>query len=142
MGVLGRISRAARLLERQLSANFANHDLQQYEFDLLATLRRAGPPYQLTAGALADASMVTSGAITNRIDRLTARGLVTREADPANRRSVLVTLTGHGRRLIDQAVAAHVARENELLGVLTTQEQDRLAQLLRKLLLSLDDTAP
>ncbi|MFC7567611.1 MarR family winged helix-turn-helix transcriptional regulator [Actinomadura namibiensis] len=99
-----------------------------------------GPPHRLTAGALSEASLVTSGAITNRIDRLTDRGLVTRETAPGNRRSVLITLTGEGRRVIDAAVADHVAGQDRLLSALAPAEREELASLLRKLLLSNGDT--
>lgn len=139
MGVVGRISRASRLLERELREHFAAHDLQPYEFDILATLRRAGSPYRLTPGALIETSMVTSGAITNRIDRLAAKGLLTRETDPDNRRSVLITLTDRGRELVDEVVASHVANELRLLEPLSPREQEQLAELLRKLLLGLGD---
>ncbi len=139
MGIVGRISRASRLLERALREHFATHDLQRYEFDILATLRRAGHPFRLTPGALIETSMVTSGAITNRIDRLAARGLVTRETDPDNRRSVLITLTARGRELVDEVVASHVANEVRLLESLNPREQEQLAELLRKLLLGLGD---
>jgi DNA-binding MarR family transcriptional regulator len=142
MGVVGRISRAARLLERRLRDNFAAHDLQSWEFDIIATLRRTGSPYRLTAGDLVDTSMVTSGAITNRIDRLVARGLVTRETDPTNRRSVLITLTNRGRELVDEVVAAHVDHEARVLAVLSAEEQDQLAGLLRTLLAGLGDASP
>jgi DNA-binding MarR family transcriptional regulator len=142
MGVVGRIQRASRLLELELRQHFATHDLQLWEFDVLGTLRRAGAPYRLTTGALVEASMVTSGAITNRIDRLAARGLVTRETDPANRRSVLVTLTDRGRELIDDIVVDHVDLETELLAPLSPTEQTRLVGLLRKLLIGLGDGSP
>lgn len=139
MGVVGRISRAARLLERELHEHFATRDLQPGEFDILATLRRAGPPYRLTAGALVDASMVSSGAITNRIDRLAAKALVTRETDPASRRRVLITITDRGRQLVDEVVVDHVALETQLLTTLSSREQQHLAGLLRKLLTGLGD---
>ncbi|MDT7725915.1 MAG: hypothetical protein QOI21_2491 [Actinomycetota bacterium] len=139
MGVVGRIQRASRILERELRTHFATHDLQLWEFDVLGTLRRAGPPYRLTTGALVEASMVTSGAITNRIDRLVARELVTRETDPANRRSVLVTLADRGRELIDEIIVDHVELEAKLLNVLSSSEQEQLAGLLRKLLIGLGD---
>lgn len=136
MGVIGRIQRATRLLDRGLQSHFATHELQLWEFDILATLRRAGG---MTAGALVESSMVTSGAITNRIDRLVARELVTREIDPANRRSVLIDLTDAGRKLIDEIVVDHLANETRLLEPLSPQEQERLAELLRKLLIGLGD---
>ena len=112
MGIIGRIQRASRRLERGLSENFARHDLQLWEFDILGTLRRAGPPYRLTAGTLSDSSMVTAGAITNRIDRLVDRGLVTRETDPHNRRSVVITLSQAGWDLIENVLVHHVARSS------------------------------
>lgn len=142
MGVVGRIQRASRLLERALSEHFAAYDLQLWEFDIIATLLRSGPPHQLTAGALGAASMVTSGAMTNRVDRLVAKQLVSRETDPANRRSVLITLTDRGRRLVGEALAGHVANEARLLDPLSGKEQQQLAALLRKLLLGLGDQPP
>ncbi len=142
MGVIGRLSRAARLLERELDDNFARFGLQSWEFDVLATLRRAGKPYRLTAGQLVNAAMVTSGAITNRIDRLVTRGLVTRDTDPTNRRSVLIALTRDGLRLVDEVVAAHVHHEHDLLTPLTPTQRTQLANLLRTLLIGLGDTGP
>lgn len=142
MGIVGRIQRASRLLERGLSEHFARHELQLWEFDILATLRRSGPPYRLTAGALSDSSMVTSGAITNRIDRLVAKSLVTRETDPGNRRSVVITLTERGWTLIDKVLTYHVANEENLLLSLSADEQQQLAALLRTLLIGLGDVSP
>ncbi|QSB12628.1 MarR family transcriptional regulator [Natronosporangium hydrolyticum] len=100
---------------------------------------RASPDAGMTAGALARFTLVTSGAVTNRLDRLVAKGYITREVDPANRRSVLVALTPAGRELIDRAVAAHVANERRILAALDHQQQDELAATLRTLLLSLGD---
>ena len=142
MGVVGRVQRASRLLERELHQHFATHELQLWEFDVLATLRRAGPPYQLTTGALVEASMVTSGAITNRLDRLVARELVTRETDPTNRRRVLVTLADRGREMIDDVLVDHLELETKLLAPLSSSEQTRLVELLRKLLIGLGDGPP
>ncbi|MGI5171619.1 MarR family winged helix-turn-helix transcriptional regulator [Spirillospora sp. CA-253888] len=139
MGVVGRIQRASRRLERGLTENFARHGLQLWEFDILGTLRRSGPPYRLSAGALSDSSMVTSGAITNRIDRLVAKGLVTRETDPDNRRSVVITLTESGWKLIEDVLDHHVTYEEQLLDCLNEQEQEQLAGLLRTLLVRLGD---
>ncbi|WP_067480022.1 MarR family winged helix-turn-helix transcriptional regulator [Actinomadura hibisca] len=139
MGVIGRVQRASRRLERGLSENFALHGLQLWEFDILGTLRRSGPPYRLTAGALSASAMVTSGAITNRIDRLVAKGLVTRETDPANRRSVAITLTESGWQVIEDVLAHHVAEEERLLAALSADERRQLAALLRTLLVGLGD---
>lgn len=139
MGVAARLMRAGRLFQREVADNFAAHDLQSWEFDILATLRRSGDPYRLTAGALVEASMVTSGAITNRIDRLETRGLVSRETDPANRRSVLITLTESGLKLIDEVVPGHIENEARVLAALSDREQDQLNKLLRKLLAGMGD---
>lgn len=136
MGIVGRIQRASRRLEHGLRAQFSGHGLQLWEFDVLATLRRAG---RLTAGELVEASMVTSGAMTNRVDRLVARDFVTRHTDPDNRRSVLIELTDLGRALIDDMLADHVDNETGLLASLTPGEQQQLAGLLRKLLTGLGD---
>jgi len=141
MGVLGRLSRVTRLAERELKALFAEFGLERGEFDVLATLRRAGAPGAMTAGALARSSMVTSGAVTNRLDRLVAKGLVTRDVDPANRRTVVVALTPGGRELIDRAVAAHLENERRILASLAPREREALAGLLRTLLLGLGDGA-
>jgi DNA-binding MarR family transcriptional regulator len=138
MGVVGRIQRASRVLERRLVENFARHGLELWEFDVLATLRRSGPPYQLTAGELSASSMVTSGAITNRVDRLVAKGLLSRETDPANRRSVVITLTTDGWNLIERVLEDHVEHERRLLGSLTVKQQQQIAGLLRTLLNALE----
>ena len=140
MGVLGRLSRASRIVEKRLHTVFADHGLQPGEFDILATLRRSADITGMSSGALAEAAMVTSGAITNRVDRLVAKNLVTRDLDPANRRVTLITLTPLGRDLIDHAVADHITNEKQILAGLTSGEQARLASLLRTLLTSLDDT--
>ncbi len=142
MGVIGRISRASVTFDRALRDNFAEYGLQRWEFDIIGTLLRSGPPYRLTAGRLTDCTMVTSGAITNRIDRLVGRGLVDRATDPDNRRSVLISLTRAGRDLANEVVAHHAAYEAELLEPLTGRERDQLAGLLRKLLTGLGDTPP
>jgi DNA-binding MarR family transcriptional regulator len=141
MGVLGRLSRVTRIAERELKALFSEFGLERGEFDILATLRRAGSPEGMTAGALARASMVTAGAVTNRLDRLVTKGYVTREVDPANRRTVVVALTPAGRELIDRAVVAHVDNERRILAALDQDQQNDLAAILRTLLLGLGDSA-
>ncbi|MGD7707441.1 MarR family winged helix-turn-helix transcriptional regulator [Microlunatus sp. Y2014] len=141
MGVIGRISRASSLLAQRLDTVFAEHNLQRGEFDILATLRRAAGPNGMSAGALASVSMVTSGAITNRVDHLVAKGLVTRDLDPANRRSTLIALTPSGRQLIDSILPDHVANEVDILSALSPKQQAKLADLLRRLLIGLDDTS-
>ena len=140
MAVVGRLSRASRLLERGVKDYFARHGLESWEFDVLATLRRAGEPYTLTPGQLSRTVMIGSSALTNRVDRLVARGLVTRETDPENRRRVLITLTESGLDLVDQAVGGHYLNEERLLSGLSKAQRDRLAATLRTLLISLGDT--
>ncbi|MBC6459377.1 MarR family winged helix-turn-helix transcriptional regulator [Actinomadura sp. HBU206391] len=141
MGVIGRISRLSRLLDRELKEFFAGHGLEGWEFDVLATLRRAGSPYELTAGALNRAAMVTSGAITNRIDRLAAKELVERVPDGTDRRSVRVRLTERGLATVDELVGLHVANEARLLAGLDPGERDQLVSTLRGLLESMGDTS-
>lgn len=135
MGVLGRLSRLTRLFERELQQVFSQHGLQPGEFDILATLRRADVKgHGLTAGELAASAMVTAGAITNRLDRLVAKGLVTREPDPSSRRTIRVALTLAGRKVIDAAFQDHVANEERLLSSMTTDHREQLEELLRTLL--------
>ncbi|GAA2883986.1 MarR family winged helix-turn-helix transcriptional regulator [Nonomuraea rubra] len=141
MGIIGRVSRLSRVLDRELRDFFAAHGLERWEFDVLATLRRSGSPYELTAGSLNRAAMVTSGAITNRIDRLAAKGLVERFPDEEDRRSIRVRLTGPGLAKIDELVGPHVENEARLLAELGPRERDQLAGLLRGLLESLGDTS-
>jgi DNA-binding MarR family transcriptional regulator len=141
MGIIGRITRLSRLVDRELKNFFAGHGLERWEFDVLATLRRSGAPYELTAGALNRAAMVTSGAITNRIDRLAAKDLVERVPDEEDRRSVRVRLTERGQALVDEVTGLHVANEARLLASLTPDERRQLAGLLRGLLESLGDTS-
>jgi DNA-binding MarR family transcriptional regulator len=138
MQVLSRVSRLARHLDRARRAAFAAHGLEAWEFDVLSALRRQGAPYQLSPGALLRATLVTSGTMTNRIDRLEARGLVRRQLDPQDKRGVLVELTSDGMRRVDAAVAALLERERELLAGLAADQQEELAGLLRVLLAPLD----
>lgn len=139
MAVIGRISRAARALGRGLDRTFARFGLNAGEFDVLATLRRAAPPHHLTPTALFTELMLSSGAMTNRLDRLEQAGLIARAPDPLDRRGTLVGLTPAGLELIDVAVAEHLANERALLAALSPAEQSQLAQLLRALLRSLED---
>lgn len=133
MEVLSRVSRLARHLDRARSQAFDAHGLETWEFDVLAALRRAGAPYQLSPGRLLKETLVTSGTMTNRVDRLTARGLVERLPDPADRRGVLVQLTPAGRDAVDAAMADLLAHERTLLAAVTERDQARLAALLREL---------
>jgi len=137
MAVLGALSEAANLSRERLATVFARFGLQSGEFDVLATLRRSGAPYALTPTALYEATMVTSGAITARLDRLEKAGLISRAPHPADRRGVIVQLTERGKALIDEAVTAHVANEHRILAGLTPEEREVLAGLLAKLVGSL-----
>ena len=135
MQVLSRVSRLSHHLDRARRASFADHDIEPWEFDVLAALRRAGTPYQLSPGRLIKETLVTSGTMTNRVDRLATRGLVERLPDPHDRRGVLVRLTPEGRRTVDGALASLLTREQELLVGLDAAAQGRLATMLRRLVL-------
>ncbi len=133
MEVLSRVSRLGHHLDGARRQAFAEHGIESWEFDVLAALRRAGAPYELSPGRLLKETLVTSGTMTNRVDRLTARGLVERLPDPHDRRGVLVRLTEAGRRTVDGALAGLLDRERDLLAGLGPDEQRRLADLLRSL---------
>jgi DNA-binding MarR family transcriptional regulator len=133
MQVLSRISRLSHHLDRARRQAFAEHALESWEFDVLAALRRAGAPYELSPGRLLKETLVTSGTMTNRVDRLESRGLVERLPDPYDRRGVLVRLTPTGRTTVDGALEGLLSRERDLLAGLDTSEQRRLAALLRTL---------
>ena len=119
MEIIGRISRLERRLAPRLAEVFAEHKLEAWEFDVLASLRRSGAPYELTPGQLLDTMMITSGAVTHRITRLEERGLVARRPDPDDGRVVRVHLTDEGLRVIDAALPAHVANEADIVSVLS-----------------------
>ncbi len=138
MGVVGRVSRVARRIDLAQRATFARYELDPPAFDVLATLRRSGQPFALTAGDLMRTAMVTSGAITQRLDRLEARGLVRRGPHPSDGRVVVVTLTPAGRDLVDRVLPDHLATEEHLLAALSPQQRAALADLLRTLDGSLD----
>ena len=133
IGVIGRISRLARELEARLEPVYKAHGLEPGWHDVLATLRRTGPPYQLRPTEFTDALMLTSSGTTKRLDRLEHAGLITRAPDPADRRGTLITLTPKGLELIDNVTEAHLDNERKLLAALSESEQRRLADLLRKL---------
>jgi DNA-binding MarR family transcriptional regulator len=132
--VLSRVSRLARRLDLDRVQAFAQHDLEGWEFDVLSALRRSGPPYQLSPGQLVRQTLVTSGTMTNRVDRLERRGLVERSPDPHDRRGVIVQLTPTGQRTVDAAMADLLDRERALLAELSEDDRDELAGLLRRLL--------
>jgi DNA-binding MarR family transcriptional regulator len=133
MAVVGRISRIARRVDLAQRATFARYELDPPAFDVLATLRRSGEPFALTPGDLMRSAMVTSGAITQRLDRLESRGLVRRDPHPDDGRVVLVSLTPAGRDLVDRVLPDHVATQERLLAGLTRDQRSALADLLRTL---------
>jgi len=132
--VFSRISRLSRLLDRARRDAFTAQELEPWEFDVLAALRRAGKPYRLSPGQLLRETMVTSGTMTNRIDRLGERGLVERSPDPHDRRGVLVGLTAAGKRSVDAAFESLLDSERELLTELSATERRELAGLLKRLM--------
>ncbi len=131
MQVLSRVTRLARHLDLARRQAFAEHGLETWEFDVLSSLRRSGEPYSLSPGRLVRETMVTSGTMTNRVDRLATRGLVERLPDEADRRGVLVRLTADGRSRVDAALAGLLAQERLLLAELSAADQAALASLLR-----------
>jgi DNA-binding MarR family transcriptional regulator len=139
LGVVGRILRIARLLERRRESLLSQHGLSVWSFDVLATLRRQGPPFQLTPTELYGLLMLSSGAMTNRIDRLETEGLVERHRESADRRSVLVRLTSKGQELVERVLPQLLERERLSLELAATpEERGHLAELLRHQLQALE----
>ena len=138
MQVLSRVARLSKHLDRARRTAFEASDLEPWEFDVLAALRRAGAPYQLSPKALLQQTLVSSGTMTNRIDRLVERELVERETDPNDGRGILVVMTQRGRDRVDSAISLLLLAESDLLDGLSTLERDRLSTLLRKLSLDFD----
>ncbi len=136
-GVIGRLHRLAAALTAELTAVYAQFGLSEAEFDLLASLRRAGAPYELPAGELADHTMVTTGGLTKRVDRLIDRGLVVRTDADDDRRRRLVRLTPEGVDLIDRAFTAHLANEHRLVALLPAGDADALRDASRRWLAAL-----
>jgi DNA-binding MarR family transcriptional regulator len=128
-GVIGRLHRLAARLTEELVAVYAEFGLSEGEFDILATLRRVGPPYELAPSDLAAQTMVSSGAVTKRVDRCVEQGWVTRRVSDADARGRVIALTGAGRDLIDRAFEAHIANEHRLVSSLSEMERARLAHL-------------
>jgi DNA-binding MarR family transcriptional regulator len=141
MEVLSRVTRLARHLDRARRSAFAALGLEPWEFDVLAALRRSGPPYELSPGTLLAQTMVTSGTMTARVDKLTARGLVTRRRDEQDRRAVKVALTEDGRAAVDAALDGLLAHERAILANVTKADQASLAALLRDIVVPFDDTS-
>ncbi|MGV9357665.1 MarR family winged helix-turn-helix transcriptional regulator [Streptomyces misionensis] len=137
MLVIGRLFRLTSALDQRLRPPFAAAELGSGDFDVLAALRRAGAPYSLSAGELSRTVLVTTGAITKRVDRLEARGLVSRSVDRSDSRGRLITLTPEGVELTDELIAVHLDNQRRLLAGLSADEQTQLAGLLGRLALTL-----
>jgi DNA-binding MarR family transcriptional regulator len=144
MSIFGRLWRLNAIASKAVEHVHLQFGLTQPEFDVLATLRRSGEPYRLSPTALYTSLMLSSGAMTNRLDKLESRGLIYREPSPDDRRSMLVALSQTGLALINESMTAHVANEQQLLQALDPAQQQALADLLRTLLLSMgkDETNP
>ncbi len=136
--VLSRVGRLARHLDRARKESFSTSELESWEFDVLSALRRAGAPYQLSPKALLQQTLVSSGTMTNRIDRLVERGLVHRRTDPDDGRGIIVMMTPKGRERVDAAISNLLGAESELLSRLAPADREKLAALLRKLSLDFD----
>ena len=133
MEILSRVSRLARQLDLARKSSFSDYGIEGWAFDVLSALRRAGEPYQLSPSTLLQETLVTSGTMTNRFDRLVARGWVDRRPDPGDRRGVLVQLSDSGRATVDSALADLLVKEREILSGLTPAGSRKLAALLREL---------
>lgn len=134
MAEVARVLQVARLIGERLAAKAAEHGLQVGEGDVLFTLFRAGAPHRLSPTALADSTLVATGTMTNRLDKLEARGLVRRIPNPGDRRSLAVELTPRGRKLVDELVGEHVENEHAMLAVLSRREREQLTRTMRKLM--------
>lgn len=138
MGVIGRLSRLAQHIHRAIQTEFATLGITPGEFDVLATLRRAGAPYQLTPTSLYQTLMLSSGAMTNRLDNLERAGYVIRLPDPNDRRGTLIRLTETGLQFINHAVEVHLQNEQRLLSVLSIEARQQMSHLLRHWLQSFE----
>ena len=134
MEVLSRVTRLSHHLDRARRQAFTEHAIESWEFDVLAALRRAGAPYELSPGRLLRETLVTSGTMTNRVDRLAGRGLVDRLPDPSDRRGVLVRLTAEGKSTVDAAFEELLSHERALLAALPAADRATLATLLKMLM--------
>ena len=134
MALIGRVKRLSLFLTRGMEKTWAEYGLNAASFDVLATLRRSGAPFSLSPSDLIGSTMVTSGTMTNRIDQLVKAGYVERTPNPKDGRGFFISLTDRGFGVIDKAVAAHVATQEDLVSGLTDEEQDELNRLLKTFL--------
>jgi DNA-binding MarR family transcriptional regulator len=139
MAILGRANRLSNLVRSSIEATFAEFGLDRGEFDVVATLRRSGPPYRLTPTELYSSLMISSGGLTHRLDRLEKAGLIRREKSPLDGRSVLVVLTEAGVARAEEAFRVDMANESSFLQALDAKERDALAGLLRKLIVGIEN---
>ncbi len=139
MGILGRFKRLHGRVSDELARVYTSHGLNAASFDVLATLRRSGRPYQLSPSALIEWTMVTSGTMTNRLDRLEAQALIERRPNPEDGRGSVVALSAQGFDLIDQVIAEHVENQHLILSGLTTASREQLDELLKLWLSKLED---
>ncbi|MYT40016.1 MarR family transcriptional regulator [Streptomyces sp. SID8356] len=142
MGTLARFARLHIAGSRRVEEVFAAYGLDRGEFDVLASLRRTGAPHEMPPSQLAEILLITRAGMTKRVDRLEARGLVSRRADPEDRRGLRIGLTPEGFALVDAAVTEHAANENRLLGLLTEDEARAFDATLRKLLAAVEGHPP
>ena len=138
MDLVARLTRVAQLINGRIEEFAASFGVHRGEGDVLFTLRRAGPPFRLSPTRLAGSLLVTTGTMTNRLDRLEQRGLIKRIPNPADRRSLDVELSAEGRRLVDAAVTEHVAGEQAMLAPLTARDRAELTRITRKLITHLE----
>ncbi|MGA9747939.1 MAG: MarR family transcriptional regulator [Nocardioides sp.] len=141
-GVIGRLHRVAVLLSAELSTVFARHGLDEGEFDVLAALRRAGAPFERAPGTLASHTMITSGGMTKRLDRLQRSGLITRRSSDTDGRGRVVSLTAAGKELIDRAFSEHMQNEHRLVADLAEEDAERLREILERWLARLEPPPP
>jgi DNA-binding MarR family transcriptional regulator len=142
MGIFGRLGRVWAHATRAIESTIGAWNLQFGEFDVLATIRRSGTPFTVAPSQLTRSMMLSPSGLTSRLDRLEKLGLIERRASPDDRRSLLVVLTPEGRRVVDEAVTAHVANETRLLAALNPDERKALDQVLRRLLNSFESPLP
>lgn len=138
LALTARVVRLQRFLDHHVDASLEEAGLNRGELNVLATLRRAGEPHELTPTELCRGLLLSSGAMTNRIDQLEERGYVRRIPDVDDRRRIRVALTADGRRVVDTAMDAQVAHLEAELGFLDTDERDRLSALLRRVLVEFE----
>jgi DNA-binding MarR family transcriptional regulator len=137
--VIGRILLLSKHLQHSIARRLGDLGLDLWAFDVLAALWRQGPPYHLSPTELSKTVMLSSGGMTNRLDRLEGSGLVARTPDPADRRGLIIELTGNGKTLVDQAISARLEEANEAVAPLSEAEREELTGLLRKLLASREE---